>query len=72
MPWNFSVFDQEFLKIRSQSLWIRKSVPVQDLKISPGRVLNLMKFVNPQAPVAQKIANEVVFRRFQGEGVEFF
>ena len=28
--------------------------------------------VNPQAPVAQKIANEVVFRRFQGEGVEFF
>jgi len=28
--------------------------------------------VNPQAPVAQKIANEVVFRRFEGEGVEFF
>ena len=28
--------------------------------------------VNPQAPVAQKIADEVVFRRFQGEGVEFF
>ena len=27
---------------------------------------------NPQAPVAQKIADEVVFRRFQGEGVEFF
>ena len=26
----------------------------------------------PQAPVAQKIAYEVVFRRFQGEGVEFF
>ena len=29
-------------------------------------------FLNPQAPVAQKTANEVVFRRFQGEGVEFF
>ena len=27
---------------------------------------------NPQAPVAQKIADEVVFRRFQSEGVEFF
>ena len=27
---------------------------------------------NPQAPVAQKIADTVVFRRFQGEGVEFF
>ena len=28
--------------------------------------------LNPQAPVAQKIADEVVFRHFQGEGVEFF
>ena len=28
--------------------------------------------VNPQAPVTQKIADEVVFRRFQGEGLEFF
>ena len=28
--------------------------------------------INPQAPVAQKIADEVVFRHFQGEGVEFF
>ena len=27
--------------------------------------------INLQAPVAQKIAHEVVFRRFQGEGVEF-
>ena len=32
---------------------------------------DLMNF-NPQAPVAQKIADEVVFRRFQGEDVEFF
>ena len=29
-------------------------------------------FFNPQAPVAQKFADEVVFRRFRGEGVEFF
>ena len=28
--------------------------------------------LNPQAPVAQKVADEVVFRRFRGEGVEFF
>ena len=27
---------------------------------------------NPQAPVAQKVADEVVFRRFREEGVEFF
>ena len=26
--------------------------------------------LNPQAPVAQKNADEVVFRRFQGEGAE--
>ena len=29
------------------------------------------KKVNPQAPVAQKIADEVVLRRSQGEGVDF-
>ena len=27
---------------------------------------------NPHTPVAQKVADERVFRRFQGEGVEFF
>ena len=27
---------------------------------------------NPHTPVAQEIADEVLFRRFQGEGVEFF
>ena len=27
---------------------------------------------NPHTPVAQKVADEVVFQRFQGEGVEFF
>ena len=30
------------------------------------------KHINLKAPVAQKVAVEVVFRRFQGEGVEFF
>ena len=28
--------------------------------------------INPQAPIVQKVADEVVFRRFQGEAVEFF
>ena len=28
--------------------------------------------INPHTPVAQKVADEVVFRRFQGEGVEVF
>ena len=28
--------------------------------------------VNPQAPIAQKSADEVVFRGLRGEGVEFF
>ena len=31
-----------------------------------------IEYLNPQAPVAQKVADEVVFRRFRGEGVEFF
>ena len=28
--------------------------------------------LNPHTPVAQKIADELGFQRFQGEGVEFF
>ena len=28
--------------------------------------------INPQTLVAQKVADEVIFRRFQGEGIEFF
>ena len=35
------------------------------------KIEKVWKF-NPQALVAQKIADEVVFRRFWGEGVEFF
>ena len=34
------------------------------------RILKLL--INPQAPIAKKTADEVVFRRFQGEGVEFY
>ena len=38
------------------------------LKIQFG----LKCWVNPHTPVAQKTADELVFRRFQGEEVEFF
>ena len=27
--------------------------------------------INPHTPIAQKVADEVFFRRFQGEGDEF-
>ena len=37
-----------------------------------GKVRNFYFPISPQAPGAQKIADEVVFRHFQGEGVEFF
>ena len=37
------------------------------------QIVNIWKILfNPQAPVAQQITDQVVFRRFQGEGVEFF
>ena len=32
----------------------------------------LYSFINPHTLFAQKVADEVVFRRFKGEGVEFF
>ena len=40
--------------------------------MTPGPGLDSSLNFNPQAPIAQKIVDEVVFRRFQGEGVEFF
>ena len=39
--------------------------------VKGGQLLKY-SFFNPQAPVTQKTADEVVFRRFQGERVEFF
>ena len=33
---------------------------------------SLLESINPQAPVAQKIADVVVFRRLRVEGVDFF
>ena len=35
-------------------------------------ILKQIVQINPHAPVAQKIADEVVFRRFRGEGSSFF
>ena len=37
-----------------------------------SRILKSHLNLNPHMPVAQKVADEVVFRRFQGEEVEFF
>ena len=34
--------------------------------------INYFHLLNLQAPVAQEISDVVVFRRFQGEGVDFF
>ena len=42
------------------------------MKIFPKLIFEKVLIINPQTPVAQKIADEVVFRRSQGEGVEFF
>ena len=40
------------------------------MKVEPQVILKYC--LNPQAPVAQKTPDEVVFRRFQRKGVEFF
>ena len=38
-----------------------------------GQVSKNLNYLNPQtAPVAQHIAEKVLFRRFRGKGVEFF
>ena len=41
------------------------------IEFVPFRTL-LENSLNPHTPVAQKVADKVVFRRFQSEGVEFF
>ena len=42
---------------------LKYSIIINFLRIKP---------FNPQAPAVQKTADELVFRRFEGEGVEFF
>ena len=49
--------------------WLGMSPWIFDMKF---KLWNIRMPINPQAPVAQKITDEMVFRRFQGEGVEFF
>ena len=51
-----------------------KSGHVPFFLISSEKFCEIIIFskINPQAPVAQKSADEVVFRHLQGEGVEFF
>ena len=41
-------------------------------KKSPLTVyFSILPLLNPRAPVAQRVADELVFRRLQDEGVEF-
>ena len=41
------------------------------MKYMYDNLAKIKSLFNPHTPVAQKVADEVVFRRFQGEGVEF-
>ena len=62
------------IKLNSTTSIFKSQVQARVCSVINGEKLThpqLMNF-NPQGPVAQKIADEVVFRRFQGEGVEFF
>ena len=56
-------------KITSQKLILKKSCYF--ITFEHFCHITIVNF-NPQALVAQKTADEVVFRHFQGEGVEFF
>ena len=47
-----------------------KNLEFYKIKLNPLVLAN--PNIDPQAPVAKKIVDEVVFRRFQGEGVDFF
>ena len=63
-PWRPQAVKSIYIKFISEFLVI-----ILDL----AQVRQFLKtWLNPHAPVAQKIADEAVFRRFQGEEVEFF
>ena len=66
-----------FSEISPALLERTKVINENDLRLNEERKnieqqIELLGKFNPQAPVAQKVADEVVFRRFQGEGVELF
>ena len=84
-PFIMQILSEKFRKVekRSEALSRSGKRSIQSNKhIEPPRFCRTMPHdsdfriaennLNPQAHVAQKIADEVVFRRFQGEGVEFF
>ena len=47
-------------------------VKAREYQVFDLRYKILKYVINPQAPVAQKVTDEVIFRRSQGEGVEVF
>ena len=72
---NFSKFRTTILKpnlknILTLAMSDEKMIGVTLLYMLPTKNIDIQ--INPQAPVAQKSADEVVFRHFQGEGVGFF
>ena len=65
LEWRFQF--KKKMNTSEEKLKNTKSLQIPFVIVSPKS-----QDINPQAPVAQKIADEVFFRRFQGEGVEFF
>ena len=75
MKKNLAVSIEIFSKIIAMASFVNSTIC--RIALRPDIIINLtivvrFRELNPQAPVAQKNAVEVVFRRFQGEGVEFF
>ena len=62
----------KFWKLNKKVLFKRIQGLSSSKILTKVRIWQKTLTVNPQAPVAQKFVDEVVFRGFQGEGVEFF
>ena len=60
------------LSVQHNPQLLKSSGPCVELRGTLFDHFKKTSLVNPQAPVAQKVADELVFRRFQGDKVEFF
>ena len=59
-----------FMRVKLFNLFLAKKLSRHRLELFINQFYE--ESLSPHSPVAQKVADEVVFRRFQGEGVEFF
>ena len=66
----YNIFYKLYKVLNFQEQLDLKNLDFYKIKLNPLVPAN--PNINPQAPVALEIADEVVFRRFQGEGGEFF